>query len=1546
MTSNIRQTQNKSGVRTTPPPKQGLYDPQFEHDSCGVGFVVNMKGRQSHQVVTDALQILVNLDHRGACGCEANTGDGAGILLQTPHEFLLKVADQAGFKIPAAGQYGVGMLFLPPNPADREAVKAAFAKIVAEEGQTLLGWRDVPTDNSSLGRTAVAAEPHMVQVFIGRHPSLTDDLAFERKLYVIRKVAEQRIRYAGKIPGGSWFYVSSLSYKTVVYKGMLMPEQVAKYYPDLRDASMVTALALIHSRFSTNTFPSWDRSHPYRYIAHNGEINTLRGNINWMHAGQANFRSALFGDDIKKIIPVINTDGSDSAMFDNCVEMLVMTGRELPHAIMMMIPEPWENHESMSPEKRAFYEYHSCLMEPWDGPASIAFTDGKVIGACLDRNGLRPSRYYVTKDDLVIMASEAGVLPIEPERVAIKGRLQPGRMFLVDISQGRIIADEELKNSYVTARPYRRWLDEHHVLLKNLPDPGLPTEPGHQTVLQRQQAFGYTFEDLRFIIGPMANDGVQPIGSMGADTPLAVLSNKPQLLYNYFKQLFAQVTNPPIDPIREEIITSTETMVGSRGCLLNPTPECCRMIKLEHPLLTNEDLEKLRHVNRPGLKAEALPILFPAANGVTGLEQALNQLFAAADQAIAGGASILILSDRGISPEHAPIPALLAVSGLHHHLIRSGTRSRVGLVLESGEPREVHHFALLIGYGCSAINPYVAYETLDDMIREGLLPGLDHKTAIKKYIKAAVKGVVKTMAKMGISTIQSYRGAQIFEAVGLNSEVVNRYFTWTPSRIEGVGLGVIAEEALQRHRRAFPDRQVNGAALDPGGFYQWRDNGEFHLFNPQTIHKLQIACRLNSAKIYREYAELINNQAANLCTLRGLLDFKWADKPLPLEEVESVEEIVKRFKTGAMSYGSISQEAHEALAIAMNRLGGKSNTGEGGEDPERFVWTNAQGDSKNSAIKQVASGRFGVTSHYLVNARELQIKMAQGAKPGEGGELPGKKVYPWVAKTRFTTPGVGLISPPPHHDIYSIEDLAELIHDLKNANRGARISVKLVAEVGVGTVAAGVAKAHADVVLISGFDGGTGASPLSSIKHAGAPWELGLAETHQTLVLNNLRSRIYVEADGQMKTGRDVAVAALLGAEEFGFATAPLVVLGCIMMRVCHLNTCPVGVATQNPKLRERFAGDPGHVVNFMRLVAQELREIMARLGFRTLNEMIGRTDKLVPWKAIEHWKAKGLDLTPILHQPEAGPEVGRYRQIAQDHGLEKSLDVTKLLKICEPAIERGERVHADLPIRNVNRVVGTITGAEVTRKHGPNGLPDDTIHLKFTGSAGQSLGAFMPRGMTIELEGDANDYFGKGLSGGRIIVYPPAGSTFVPEDNIIIGNVALYGATGGEVFVRGMAGERFGVRNSGVNAVVEAIGDHGCEYMTGGNVIVLGRTGRNFAAGMSGGIAYVLDEAGDFPGRVNPQMVGLEKLADPDEIEMVWKLVQRHQTYTKSERAAKVLANWNGLVPKFVKIVPHDYKRVLEQLKKVKEQGLSGDEAIMAAFEANVRDVARVGGG
>ena len=1518
------------------PLKQGLYDPQFEHDACGLGFVVNIKGKKSHQTVSDALQILVNLDHRGAVGCEANTGDGAGILLQIPHDFLAAQAVSLGFSLPVPGHYGVGMMFLPKNPSQREAVQSAIATIIAAEGQTLLGWRSVPVDNTALGKSAVAAEPFMAQMFIARSAALKDEAAFERKLYVIRKIAEQTIRYGDRIPGGKWFYVSSLSARTITYKGMLMPEQVAGYYPDLCDPAFTTALALVHSRFSTNTFPSWDRAHPNRYIAHNGEINTLRGNVNWMKAAQANFVSELFGEDIQKVIPVINTDNSDSAQFDNVVELLTLAGRELPHAMMMMIPEPWENHESMDPARRAFYEYHSCLTEPWDGPASMAFTDGKFIGACLDRNGLRPSRYYVTKDDMVIMASEAGVLPIAPDRVAIKGRLQPGRMFLIDTEQGRIIADEELKRKYSGAKPYQQWLDEHHILLENLPEPVLPPELAHRKILQEQQAFGYTFEDLRFIVGPMANDGIQPLGSMGTDTPLAVLSQKPQLLYNYFKQLFAQVTNPPIDPIREEIVTSTETMVGSRGGLLNPVPESCALIKLAQPILTNAELEKLRHITQPGFKCQTLPILFPAAAGQQGLQTALDSLFAAADLAIKNGVNILILSDRGVSPELAPLPALLATAGLHHHLIRAGTRSRVGLVLESGEPREVHHFALLIGYGCSAINPYLAYETIADLIQQGLLPSPDLQKSIQKFIKAAIKGVVKTMAKMGISTVQSYRGAQIFEAVGLNSEVVDRYFTWTPSRIQGIGLDVIAAEALARHHHAYPSRALNGE-LDPGGQYQVRDGGEQHLFNPQTIHKLQVACRTNNEKVYREYADLLNDRSKTLCTLRGLLDFQPAESPVPLEEVESVESLMKRFKTGAMSYGSISKEAHEALAVAMNRIGGRSNTGEGGEDPLRY-FLEANGDSKNSAIKQVASGRFGVTSHYLVNAKELQIKLAQGAKPGEGGELPGKKVYPPIAKTRGTTAGVGLISPPPHHDIYSIEDLAELIHDLKNANREARVSVKLVAEVGVGTVAAGVAKAHADVVLISGHDGGTGASPLSSIKHAGGPWELGLAETHQTLVLNNLRSRVYLEADGQLKTGRDVAMAALLGAEEFGFATAPLVTLGCIMMRVCHLNTCPVGVATQDPKLRGRFTGDPQHVINFMRFIAMELREIMARLGFRKLEEMVGRTDKLVPWKAIGHWKAKGLDLTPILHRPDMSPEVGRFRQQDQDHGLEKSLDVTHLLELCRPALERGEPVRAELPIRNVHRVVGTITGSELTRRHGPAGLPEDTIRLKFNGSAGQSFGAFMPKGMTLELEGDANDYFGKGLSGGKLIVYPPKSSTFQAGENMIIGNVAFYGATSGEAFLCGMAGERFCVRNSGVNVVVEAIGDHGCEYMTGGRVVVLGATGRNFAAGMSGGIAYILDEPGDFASRCNREMVTLEKLDDAEEIQVVRQLVEQHLASTGSQRAARILAGWPQFVTQFVKVLPQDYARVLKSLKKMEGLGLSGDEAIMAAFEENVK--------
>ncbi len=1541
--STDRQTQPKAPL-IGPPPKQGLYDPAYEHDACGVGFLVNIKGQKSNWVVRQALQILINLNHRGACGCENNTGDGAGILFQIPHGFLAEACKAARISLPSAGEYGVGMMYMPPDAGQRAACERIFHDIVEQEGQKVLGWRDVPTDNSSLGATARAAEPFMRQVFIGRGGKLADDMAFERKLYVIRKRAEQAIRYSRKVEGGKWFYVSSLSYKTVCYKGMLMPEQVGMYYPDLNHPAMDSALALVHSRFSTNTFPSWDRSHPYRYIAHNGEINTLRGNINWMHARQAMFESELFGDDIKKILPVINTDGSDSSMFDNCLEMLVMTGRSLPHAVMMMIPEPWTNHESMSDAKKAFYEYHSCLMEPWDGPASIAFTDGRKIGACLDRNGLRPSRYYVTKDDFVIMASEVGVLPVTPENVLQKGRLQPGRMFLIDTEQGRIVADEEIKNKIATEHAYGQWIKTNMVELADLPEPPHLPEPDHDTVLQRQQAFGYTFEDLRILMAPMARDGVEAVGSMGTDTPLAVLSNKPQPLFNYFKQLFAQVTNPPIDCIREELITSAETTIGSERNLLKPEPASAHLIELKSPILTNEEFAKLKHVNQLGFRSITIPILYPVSQGATGLEKSLDEIFAKASQAIKDGINIIILSDRGITKDLAAIPSLLAVAGLHHHLIREGTRTRVGLVLESGEPREVHHFSLLIGYGCGAINPYVAFETLDDMIREGLLPDMKHKEACKNFVKAAVKGVVKVISKMGISTIQSYRGAQIFEAIGLSQKIIDKYFTWTASRVEGVGLDVIAQEVDMRHRTAFPDREVNGHVLDVGGQYQWRASGEYHLFNPQTVHKLQLACRTGNYKAFKDYSGAVNDQMKNLATLRGLLGFK-PSTAIPLEEVEPLESIMKRFKSGAMSYGSISKEAHETLAIAMNRIGGKSNTGEGGEDPARYV-LEANGDSKNSAIKQVASGRFGVTSLYLVNAQELQIKMAQGAKPGEGGQLPGGKVYPWIAKTRHATPGVGLISPPPHHDIYSIEDLAELIHDLKNSNPRARISVKLVAEVGVGTIAAGVAKAHSDVVLISGYDGGTGASPQTSIKHAGIPWELGLAETHQTLVLNNLRSRIVVETDGQLKTGRDVVIAAMLGAEEFGFATAPLVSIGCIMMRVCHLNTCPVGVATQDPRLRAKFTGDPAHAVNFMRFIAMEVREIMAELGFRTVNEMIGRTDRLEPRKAVEHWKARGLDFSKILYRPDVGDEVGRYAQIPQDHGLDQSLDKTRLLKLCEPAIERKEKVFAEIPIRNVNRVVGTILGSEITRKHGAEGLPEDTIQIKFKGSAGQSFGAFMPKGVTWILDGDANDYLGKGLSGGKIILFPPAGSTFRPEENIITGNVAFYGATSGEAYIRGMAGERFCVRNSGVNAVVESVGDHGCEYMTGGRVVVLGQTGRNFAAGMSGGVAYVIDETGDFPKRCNQQMVGLEKLEDPEEVGAVRRMIERHFRHTRSIRAEHILANWDNYVGKFVKVMPKDYKRMLQAIKDVTARGLSGEEAVMAAFEANAKDVSRIGGG
>ncbi len=1525
------------------PPKQGLYDPRHEHDACGIGFVAHIKGRRSHGIVRDALEMLGCLDHRGARGAEPDTGDGAGLLLQIPDRFFRETLDAQDVVLPEPGAYGVGMVYLPrPHAAHRRFCEQALEEIVREEGQRVLGWRQVPTDHSSLGGWARSHEPVMAQVFIDRAEGL-DEMAFERKLYVIGKRAAHEIRHSAEEEGDA-FYLASISCRTICYKGMLTPAQLPLYFPELTDPRVEASIALVHSRFSTNTFPSWERAHPYRYIIHNGEINTLRGNVNWMKTRESMLRSERFGGDLAKLLPIIEEDGSDSAMFDNCLEFLHLGGRTLPQALMMMIPEPWERHEEMSDAKKAFYEFHACLMEPWDGPASIAFTDGTVVGATLDRNGLRPSRYYVTRDDRVIMGSEVGVLEVPPEQVLHKGRLQPGRMFLVDTGEGRIITDEELKHQVAVEHPYRQWLDDGLVDFHDLPEaPPENVARGHEEILQRQQVFGFTFEDLRVHLQSMATRALWPTGSMGNDAALAVLSDRPRLLYDYFKQLFAQVTNPPIDPIREELVTATETTLGAERNLLHPEPESCRQIRLSTPTLTDPELARLKALDRPGFQVKVLPMLFDAGGGKEALRNALDGLYADAEAAIDGGANILILSDRGFDSSRAPIPALLASAGLHHHLIRKGKRTRTGLVVETGEPREVHHFCLLLGYGANAINPYMVYETLGDMIREGMLTDLDFDQAVYNFNKAVEKGVVKVMSKMGISTFKSYRGAQIFEAVGIRESVVDEFFTWTDSRVEGVDLEVIAEECRRRHAAAFPRFEANGGVLDVGGEYQWRRGGEYHLFNPKTVHLLQKAARTGDYQIYERYAALIDDQRENMATLRGLLEFvEPEDGGVPLEEVESVEAITRRFKSGAMSYGSISQEAHEGLAIAMNRIGGRSNTGEGGEDPGRYQ-LEANGDSKNSAIKQVASGRFGVTSNYLVNARELQIKMAQGAKPGEGGELPGGKVYPWIAKVRQSTPGVGLISPPPHHDIYSIEDLAELIHDLKNSNPEARINVKLVSEVGVGTVAAGVAKGHADVVLISGHDGGTGASPQTSIKHAGLPWELGLSDTHQTLVLNQLRDRIVVETDGQLKTGRDVAIACLLGAEEFGFATTALVAMGCIMMRVCHLDTCPVGVATQNPALREKFMGSPDHVVNFLRFIAEDLRRIMARLGFLTVDEMVGRTDRLSQ-RPTDHWKAKGLDLSALLHQPEVAAGTGRFCSRAQDHGIERSLDATRLLEICRPAIERGERVRAELPIANTNRVVGTITGGEITKRHGPDGLPEDTVHLRFRGSAGQSFGAFVPPGMTLELEGDANDYFGKGLSGGKLILYPPAESTFNASDEIIVGNVAFYGATAGQAYIRGMAGERFCVRNSGVHAVVESVGDHGCEYMTGGRVVVLGSTGRNFAAGMSGGLAFVLDADGAFTGHCNTEMVDLGP-PDADDLAEVRHMVERHVGCTESDLGREILDDWSRVAPRFVKVYPRDYRRMLEALERARESGLSGDAAVMEAFVENMSDEARVSG-
>ena len=1492
------------------PPAQGLYNPANEHDACGIGFVASISGNKSHEIISQGIQVLLNLAHRGACGCDPETGDGAGVLIQIPHKFFARECEKLGFKLPNPGAYGVGMTFLPVEKHPRLQCEGILERIVREEGLTPLGWRDTPVYASAIGRVARASQPYIQQIFIGCPEGLDED-AFERKLYVVRKRAENEVRESG-IEDAEMFYLPSLSCRTIVYKGLLLAPQIANFYRELSDPDVMSALCLVHQRFSTNTFPSWQRAHPYRYIAHNGEINTLRGNVNWMHARQSLLQSPLFGDDLKKLLPIIAPDGSDSANFDNAVELLLQAGRSLPHVMAMLIPEAWAGNPHMKPEKRAFYEYHACIMEPWDGPAAIAFTDGRVIGATLDRNGLRPGRYVVTHDGLVVMASEAGVLDIPAEQVKRKGRLQPGKMFLVDTVEGRIISDKEIKHTLASRQPYAEWLKENQITIDQLPEPTRMHYPDGETLLRRQRAFGYSDEDLRMLLAPMATKGEEPVGSMGTDTPLACLSDKPQSLFNYFKQLFAQVTNPPIDPIREEMVMSLISYIGSERNILEEVPESCHMLKLAHPLLTNRELEKLRRVSNRDLLATTLPALFRASDGEVGLRRALDELCQRASFAVRAGYSLLILSDRGVDKDYAPIPCLLALAAVHNLLVREETRTQVALITESGEPREVMHFALLSGYGASAINPYLALESVENLAWRGELgEGVTPEIAVKYFLKAVKKGLLKTFSKMGISTLQSYQGAQVFEAIGLNKELVDTYFSGTTSRLEGVGLSVLAAEAQLKHEFAFRPLSDFETELAVGGNYHQRVNGEYHLLNPQTISKLQHAVRQQSFKTFQEYTDLIDKQSTNLCTLRGLMKFKKSNEPVSLEEVEPAKEIVKRFTTGAMSFGSISKEAHETLAIAMNRIGGKSNTGEGGEDEERFK-RDANGDLRRSAVKQVASARFGVTANYLVNADELQIKMAQGAKPGEGGQLPGHKVDEVIARLRHSIPGVGLISPPPHHDIYSIEDLAQLIYDLKNVNPKARIAVKLVAEVGVGTVAAGVAKAHADVVLISGDSGGTGASPLSSIKHAGIPWELGLAETQQVLLLNDLRSRIRVQTDGKLQTGRDVVIAALLGAEEFGFATTPLIAMGCIMMRKCHLNTCSVGIATQDPVLRKQFQGQPEHVINFFFFIAEQVRQYMAELGFRTVDEMVGRVEMLDVNEAVDHWKARGLDFSAILYNPPVPSRVARRCIHSQDHGLEKALD-HQLVEHSLDALLNLSQLEINLPIRNIHRSVGTILSGEVARRYGSAGLPDDTVRIQLTGSAGQSFGAFLAKGLTLTLEGEANDYVGKGLSGGRITVYPPRGSGFAAEENIIIGNVALYGATSGEAFFNGVAGERFAVRNSGATAVVEGVGDHGCEYMTNGLVAVLGSCGRNFAAGMSGGIAYVFDERGDFTEeRCNLDSVDLEPLLDPQDVQVVRGLVSRHLELTWSRRAKWILDNWQEASTRFIKVYPHEFKRVL----------------------------------
>ncbi len=1499
------------------PGPTGLYDPAFERDACGVAFVATMTGVASNDIVVKALTALRNLDHRGAAGSEPDSGDGAGLLLQVPDAFLRAEVD---FEIPSPGAYAVGLAFLPDDETAERHSMAAIERIAEEEDLVVLGWREVPVDADLVGATARSTMPRFRQLFVGAATRVTDQLALERMAFCLRKRAEREAEV----------YFPSLSSRTLVYKGMLTTSQLEPFFPDLSDPRMATALALVHSRFSTNTFPSWSLAHPYRLMAHNGEINTVRGNRNWMHAREAQLNSDLIPGDIRRILPVCTEGASDSASFDEVVELLHMAGRSLPHAVLMMIPEAWENNDDMDPARRAFYQFHANLMEPWDGPANVSFTDGSLIGAVLDRNGLRPGRFWVTDDGLVVLGSEAGVLDIDPATVVRKGRLQPGRMFLVDTIAGRIIEDDEIKSQLAAEAPYAEWLQAGLVHLEELAEREHVVHTA-KSVARRQQTFGYTDEELRILLTPMARNAMEALGSMGTDTPIAVLSDRPRLLFDYFIQLFAQVTNPPLDAIREEIVTSLGSHIGPEGNLLDSNAGHCRQVLLPFPVIDNDELAKLGQINAdgdaPGFSGVRIRGLYRVADGGPGLSKRLGEICAEVDRHLAGGKKFIVLSDRDSDPDLAPIPSLLLCSAVHHHLVRRRTRTQVTLLVEAGDVREVHHVALLIGYGAAAVNPYLAMESVEDLARRRVISGVTPDKAVRNLVKALGKGVLKVMSKMGVSTVASYRGAQIFEAIGLSQPLVDQYFTGTTSRLGGVGLATIAEEVALRHAHAYP---ANGIApshrtLPIGGEYQWRREGEPHLFDPDTVFRLQHSARSGRMDIFRQYTARVDDQAERLMTLRGLFRFaEGVREPIPLEEVEPISEIVRRFSTGAMSYGSISGEAHESLAIAMNRLGAKSNTGEGGEDPERFI-TMANGDSKRSAIKQVASGRFGVTSEYLVNADDIQIKMAQGAKPGEGGQLPGHKVYPWVAKTRHSTPGVGLISPPPHHDIYSIEDLAQLIHDLKNANDAARIHVKLVAEVGVGTIAAGVAKAHADVILISGHDGGTGASPLTSLKHAGGPWELGLAETQQTLLLNGLRDRVVLQTDGQLKTGRDVVIAALLGAEEYGFATAPLVVMGCVMMRVCHLDTCPVGVATQNPELRARFSGKPEFVVNFFEFIAAEVREYLAELGFRSLDEAIGHVEMLDARAAVDHWKASGLSLAPILEAPAVAEGAALHQTTAQDHGLEKALD-NELIAMCGPALESGEPIRGQVAIRNVNRTVGTMLGAEVTRRHGGTGLPDGTIDLVLVGSAGQSFGAFLPSGITLRLEGDANDYVGKGLSGGRIVVRPDAAAPFAAEEQIIAGNVIGYGATSGEMFLRGCVGERFAVRNSGATMVVEGVGDHGCEYMTGGRVVVLGRTGRNFAAGMSGGIAFVHDIA---PQRVNMDMVAVEPLG-PDDQDWLTGILRRHVEETGSTVAQDLLDQGSAGLARFAKIMPTDYRKILDIQDKARAEGRDPIEAVM----------------